>query len=103
MAELRFGRSLVRREDERLMRGQGTYTADVTLPGMLHLAMVRCPHPCARIVGIDAEEALALPGVIAVLTGADAAADGFESVLFAVTVKRSDDRDAARTPRPCLG
>ena len=102
MAELRFGRSLARREDERLMRGQGTYTADVTLPGMLHLAMVRCPHPCARIVSIDAEEALALPGVIAVLTGADAAADGFESVLFAVTVKRSDDRDAARTPRPFL-
>jgi len=51
--------------------GQAVYTDDIQLPGMLHGKFVRSPHPHARIVSIDASRALALPGVHAVLTGAD--------------------------------
>jgi CO/xanthine dehydrogenase Mo-binding subunit len=51
--------------------GAGRYTFDVTLPGMVHAKVLRSPHPHARIVAIDASRAEALPGVVAVVTGAD--------------------------------
>lgn len=65
-----FGR-MQRKEDPRFVRGQGTYTDDVVLPGMLHGAILRSPVAHARIVSIDTSEALARPGVRAVLTGKD--------------------------------
>lgn len=65
-----FGR-LQRKEDPRFVRGQGNYTDDVVLPGMLHGAILRSPVAHARIVSIDTSEALARPGVRAVLTGKD--------------------------------
>ena len=49
-----IGRSLLRQEDPRLLRGKGQYVADVAPPGLLHLAVVRSPHAHARILGIDA-------------------------------------------------
>src|SRR3984893_17784711 len=52
--------------------GAARYTFDVTLPGMLHAKVLRSPHPHARIVAIDTSRAEALPGVVAVVTGADA-------------------------------
>jgi len=52
--------------------GVARYTFDVTLPGMVHAKVLRSPHPHARIVAIDAGRAEALPGVVAVVTGADA-------------------------------
>lgn len=58
------------------MTGRGRFTDDFPLPGQVHAAMVRSPHPHARIVSVDASAALALPGVLAVFTGADCAADG---------------------------
>src|ERR1700757_2320638 len=64
-----------RREDLRLVRGGGRYTADENLPGQVYAVMVRSPHAHARIRGIGKDEALAAPGVLAVLTGADALAD----------------------------
>ncbi|GEL25082.1 aldehyde dehydrogenase [Pseudonocardia sulfidoxydans NBRC 16205] len=65
------GRPVQRVEDPRLLSGQGRYIDDVALPGMLHAAFVRSPHAHARIVGIDATEALAVEGVVAVYTGKD--------------------------------
>ncbi|MDP6706430.1 MAG: xanthine dehydrogenase family protein molybdopterin-binding subunit [Alphaproteobacteria bacterium] len=62
------------KEDGRFITGRATYVADVRLPDMRHVALVTSPYPSARIVGIDAEAALALPGVDAVLTGAELAA-----------------------------
>ncbi len=62
------------KEDGRFITGQGTYVADVRLSGMRHVALVASPYPSARIVAIRAEAALALPGVDAVLTGAELAA-----------------------------
>jgi carbon-monoxide dehydrogenase large subunit len=63
-----FGASVKRKEDPALLRGCGSFVDDVHLPGMLHAAVVRCPHAHARIRAIDARAALALPGVQAVLT-----------------------------------
>ena len=65
------GADLPRKEDPALVRGSVTYVDDVTLPGMLHAAVLRSPHAHARIVSIDIGPALALPGVHAVLTHAD--------------------------------
>ena len=58
-------------EDRRFITGRGNFAADYNLPGMLHVAMVTSPYACAEIKGINAEAALALPGVRYVLTGAE--------------------------------
>jgi CO/xanthine dehydrogenase Mo-binding subunit len=68
-----IGKSLKRVEDPRLLTGQGRYIDDIDRPNMLHAAVLRSPHAHARIVSIDVSAAAALPGVVAVLTGADIA------------------------------
>ncbi|HZG69175.1 MAG TPA: xanthine dehydrogenase family protein molybdopterin-binding subunit, partial [Herpetosiphonaceae bacterium] len=64
-----FGQAIKRREDPRLITGQGNYLDDIKLTGMLHAAILRSVYGHARITGIDVEAARALPGVIAVITG----------------------------------
>jgi carbon-monoxide dehydrogenase large subunit len=64
-----IGHSVKRQEDERFIRGRGTYVDDVVLPGMLHLELLRSPFAHARIRSIDTSAAEALPGVVAVVTG----------------------------------
>ncbi|TMH38649.1 MAG: xanthine dehydrogenase family protein molybdopterin-binding subunit [Betaproteobacteria bacterium] len=71
-----IGAPVPRKEDARLLTGKGCYSDDVNLPGQAHAVMVRSPHAHARIGRIDAAEATALPGVLAVLTGADFLEDG---------------------------
>ena len=67
-----LGKALRRREDRRLLMGQGRFLDDIAAPpGCLHAVFVRSPHPHARIVAIDTAEARAAAGVFAVLTGAD--------------------------------
>jgi carbon-monoxide dehydrogenase large subunit len=68
-----FGSGIRRREDPRLITGTATYTDDLTLPGMVHAAMLRSPHAHARIKSIDTTAAANVPGVLAVYTGADTA------------------------------
>jgi carbon-monoxide dehydrogenase large subunit len=70
------GQPLRRKEDARLLRGRGRFSDDVSRPGQAYAAMVRSPHPHARIVAIDAGAARRRPGVLGVFTGADLAADG---------------------------
>ena len=70
------GQSIKRVEDPRFIQGKGKYVANLQIPGLLHAAIVRSPHAHAKIKGIDASAALAMPGVVAVYTGADLAADG---------------------------
>jgi len=65
-----------RREDARLIRGQGIFVDDIRMPGMLHGAMLRSPFPHARIISIDVTAALRHPRVHSVLTGADLEARG---------------------------
>ena len=66
-----IGQSVKRKEDARFIRGRGNYTDDVKLPGMLYMDIVRSPYAHARIKSIDTSKALAIPGVLAVLTGKD--------------------------------
>ncbi len=75
-----IGKPVPRKEDDRLLRGAGCYGDDWNLPGQAYACIVRSPHAHARILGIDKSAALALPGVISVLTGADAAADGLAPI-----------------------
>src|SRR5262249_10244463 len=75
-----IGKPVRRREDPRLVTGAGCYTDDVNLPGQAYAWLVRSPHAHARIVRIDAAPALATPGVLAVLTGADLVADGLKAM-----------------------
>jgi carbon-monoxide dehydrogenase large subunit len=73
-----FGKPVRRVEDARLVTGRGRYSDDFNLPGQTYACFVRSPHAHARILSIDTAGALKVPGVIAVLTGADAAADGLQ-------------------------
>jgi carbon-monoxide dehydrogenase large subunit len=66
-----IGKALARDEDERFLRGEARYVADIKLPDMLHAAFVRSVYPHGRLRGIDATATKASPGVRAVLTGAD--------------------------------
>jgi carbon-monoxide dehydrogenase large subunit len=74
--QIKFGQSITRREDDRLLTGRGEYTDDFQLPGALHVVFVRSPCASAMLRSVDTSAALAHPGVAAVLTGADLAADG---------------------------
>jgi aerobic carbon-monoxide dehydrogenase large subunit len=75
-----FGKPVRRVEDARFVTGHGSFSDDVNLPGQAHAAFVRSPHAHARIVRIDGADALKVSGVIVVLTGADAAADGLRPI-----------------------
>lgn len=66
-----MGHSLKRKEDLRFLRGKGKYVDDIKLPDMIYLDIVRSPLAHAKIVNIDASKALAIPGVLAVITGKD--------------------------------
>ncbi len=70
------GVPIKRKEDFRLLTGRGKYAADVRLPGLLHAAILRSPHPHARIAAIRGDAARALPGVVAVITADDLGAVG---------------------------
>src|SRR6202035_2528920 len=80
MGEFAIGQSVLRREDPRLLRGQGRYFDDLKLADQLFAAIVRSPHAHADIRGIEAAEALKMPGVHAMLTGEEYRADGLGSL-----------------------
>lgn len=80
MEEGGIGAPVLRREDWRLLRGEGCYSDDINLEGQAYAAMVRSPHAHANILRIDATDALRMPGVIAILTGEDVRADGLNPI-----------------------
>lgn len=87
-------------EDGRFLRGAGRYTADRPLEGRLHAGFARSPHTHARIAGIDVARARAMPGVVAVFTGADIGAG--VTTTSPSPLARADGTPALRTPRPAL-
>jgi CO/xanthine dehydrogenase Mo-binding subunit len=121
-----IGDRLLRKEDPRLVQGRGRYVGDITLPGMLHAAIVRSPHAHARIGAIDAERARRTPGVAGVVTYAELgeaarplpivpphaalrgknfhllASDRARFVGEAVAVVLADSRDAAEDARALI-
>jgi carbon-monoxide dehydrogenase large subunit len=66
-----LGRARLRKEDARLVTGETTWTDNVILPGMLHMAFVRSPMAHARITSVDLSAARSMPGVVAAFSGAD--------------------------------
>ena len=75
-----IGKPLRRKEDLRLLTGGGRYSDDVNLPGQAYACVLRSPHAHARIRSIDTVAAQTMPGVLAVLTGADVKADGLRDI-----------------------
>src|SRR4030095_11397347 len=69
-----IGARVKRGDDPRLLTGRGRYVDDITLPRMVHAVLVRSPHAHARVVRVNVERARQAPGVVGVLTGADAVA-----------------------------
>ena len=102
MSKFALGQSVTRIEDAALVRGAGRYTDDVELAGAAHAYVLRSPHAHAAILNIDTAAARGAPGVLAVLTGTDAAADGLGDVPCLVPVTNIDGTPRADTPRPVL-
>ena len=85
-----IGARVQRKEDKRFITGRGKYTDDMAVPGMHYAAFVRSPYAHAKITGIDVSAAKAMPGVVAVLTGEELAADGIGNIICGWTVKSRD-------------
>jgi carbon-monoxide dehydrogenase large subunit len=96
------GREVRRIEDAGLLAGAGRFTDDFSLPGQTYLAFLRSPHAHARIVSIDATAATAMPGVLAVLTGADLVAAGVKPLALAPIFTRPDGSPGATPLRHAL-
>jgi carbon-monoxide dehydrogenase large subunit len=96
------GREVRRVEDAGLLAGAGRFSDDISLAGQTYLGFLRSPHAHARIVSIDTSAALAMPGVVAVLTGADLVADGVKPLPLAPIFKRPDGSPGAAPLRPAL-
>jgi CO/xanthine dehydrogenase Mo-binding subunit/aerobic-type carbon monoxide dehydrogenase small subunit (CoxS/CutS family) len=86
-----FGRSLPAPAGPEVVRGDARYTFDVAMEGMLHIKMLRSPHPHARILSFDKTAALAVPGVHAVLTHEDAPAKLFSTARHEKASMDPDD------------
>ena len=81
MASRPIGERIPRKEDRRLLTGRGRFSDDIAAPGQAHAAFLRSPHAHARILDIDAADAVSASGVLAVLTGPDYLADGLAGLL----------------------
>jgi carbon-monoxide dehydrogenase large subunit len=102
MAKYGIGQAMTRREDQRLLFGTGQYVDDVAVANEIFVAFVRSPHAHARIVSIDAGAAKAMPGVAAVLTGADLKADGIGPLPDGQGLKRADGEAMCGAPHDAL-
>ncbi|TCT12699.1 carbon-monoxide dehydrogenase large subunit [Tepidamorphus gemmatus] len=102
MSATGIGARVKRVEDKRFITGKGHYTDDVNRPGQVHAYFLRSPHAHATIRSIDAKAALEMPGVLAVLTGTDLAADGIGPLPCGWMI-HSKDGSPMKTPgHPCL-
>ena len=101
---LRFGigQPVPRAEDPTLLRGEGRYTDDISLPGQLWCAMVRSPYAHGTIRRIDTTRARSMPGVLGVFTGADLAAAGYGTMKCTLPLKNADGTPLRNIERPAL-
>ncbi len=98
----KIGEPMLRVEDQRFLTGQGRYVDDIKLPGMVHGVPLLSPYAHARVVSIRVDEALAAPGVLAVLTGADQEAAGLGGMPPLFMPEDSGGPKGYRTYRPLL-
>jgi len=102
MSATGIGAAVRRREDQRFITGKGRYTDDVSRPGQCHAYFLRSPHAHARIKSIDSNAATALPGVLAVLTGAELAADKIGHLICGWMITSKDGSPMKMAPHPAL-
>ncbi|MBL8687938.1 MAG: xanthine dehydrogenase family protein molybdopterin-binding subunit [Rhodospirillaceae bacterium] len=92
MTKFGIGQAVKRTEDQRLLTGTGKYVGDVNLPGQAHAYVLRSPEAHADIGRIDSSAAKKMPGVVAVLTGDDFAADGVPDMPCLLSVNSKDGK-----------
>ena len=97
-----IGASVKRREDKRFLVGKGQYVDDILIPGQTYAIFVRSPHAHAKLSKVDISAAQKAPGVVAVLTGDDVAADGLGGIPCGWLIKNKDDSPMVEPPHPAL-
>ncbi|RMH83123.1 MAG: xanthine dehydrogenase family protein molybdopterin-binding subunit [Calditrichaeota bacterium] len=97
-----IGKSVKRVEDKRFVTGRGRYTDDIVLPNITYAYIIRSPYAHARIKKIDASQALATPGVVAVFTGEDIAKAGINGVPCGWAVNFKNGDPMKEPPHPLL-
>src|SRR5580658_6346576 len=97
-----IGASVRRKEDARFLNGRGNYTDDINRPGQLHAYVKRSDRPHAKINGIDTSAASKAPGVIAVFTGPDMAADSIGGLPCGWQIHNKDGSPMAEPPHPVI-
>ncbi|MDX2159210.1 MAG: xanthine dehydrogenase family protein molybdopterin-binding subunit, partial [Hyphomicrobiaceae bacterium] len=102
MTDQGIGASVKRKEDLRFITGKGQYVDDINRPGQSYAVFVRSPHAHATIKSIDTAEALASPGVLAVFTGSDLAADKIGSLICGWMIHSKDGSPMKAGPHPAL-
>jgi carbon-monoxide dehydrogenase large subunit len=102
MTQYGIGQPVRRVEDRRFLTGHGHYLDDIVRPRQVHAAMLRSPHAHARIRAIDTADATALPGVLAVLTGADLTRDGIGPIPCVSGLTNRDNSPMAMPQRPAI-
>jgi aerobic carbon-monoxide dehydrogenase large subunit len=102
MSATGIGAAVRRKEDFRFITGHGQYTADISRGGQTHICFVRSPHAHAKINTIDAKAAKALPGVLAVLTGAELAADKIGNLICGWMIHSKDGSPMKMAPHPAI-
>jgi len=99
--ETYVGRSIERIEDLRLLTGKGCYVDDLSIPGMLHAAILRSSVAHGRLVSVDASRALEMPGVCAVITGADIA-NGLNGAIPRIPMRQEALPELERFEQPVI-
>jgi carbon-monoxide dehydrogenase large subunit len=102
MAYEGIGASVRRKEDARFLNGRGNYTDDINRPGQVYAYVKRSDRPHARINAIDTSAAAAAPGVVAVFTGADMAAEGIGGLPCGWQIHNKDGSPMAEPPHPVI-
>ena len=102
MSATGIGAAVRRKEDFRFITGKGQYTDDVVRPGETRAVFVRSPHAHAKIKNIDASAAKKMPGVVAVLTGADLATDKIGNLICGWMIHSKDGSPMKMAPHPAL-
>jgi aerobic carbon-monoxide dehydrogenase large subunit len=102
MSRAAIGASPRRLEDERFLRGRGRFTDDIAPRDALQVVFLRSPYAHAHIRKLDAEAARRLPGVVAVLTGAEVAADGLGALPVAAEIRDAAGNRHIEPPRPAI-
>ena len=102
MSATGIGAAVRRKEDFRFITGKGQYTDDINRPGQTYIHFIRSPHAHAKIKAIDGAEAKTLPGVVAVLTGADLATDKIGNLICGWAITSKDGSPMKMSAHPAI-